>query len=62
MGTSDEGFSHDLQDHLGRSYLSIYHRLVTVEDADDIRAMLWSKLLNNALVNPVSAITGATVD
>ncbi len=33
-----------------------------VQRADDIRAQVWSKLLGNLSGNPISAVTGATLD
>ena len=34
----------------------------TVQETDDIRAEVWSKLLGNLSGNPISALTGATLD
>ena len=33
-----------------------------VQRSDDIRAEVWSKLLGNLSGNPISAVTGATLD
>lgn len=35
---------------------------IDAEATDDIRAAVWHKLLGNAAFNPISAVTGATID
>jgi 2-dehydropantoate 2-reductase len=35
---------------------------VDAEATDDIRCEVWQKLLGNAAYNPISALTGATID